>query len=65
MPKLKTIKAVAKRFRITKNGKVLKKKCGQDHYNSRESGKVTRNKRRSTQLSDAFSRNVKSFLPHT
>ncbi|MEK7159281.1 MAG: 50S ribosomal protein L35 [Patescibacteria group bacterium] len=64
MPKLKTIKAVAKRFRITKNGKVLKKKCGQDHYNSRESGKVSRNKRRPTKLSDAFTRNVKGFLPN-
>lgn len=64
MPKLKTIKAVAKRFRITKTKKVLKKKCGQDHYNSREPGKVTRNKRRTTQLSDAFTRNVKRFLPY-
>ena len=64
MPKLKTIKAVAKRFKITKNKKVLKKQAGQDHYNSREPGKVTRKKRRVTAMSSAFSRNIQRFLPH-
>ena len=43
MPKLKTRKSIAKRIKITKKGKVLKKKAGQDHFNARESGKVKRN----------------------
>lgn len=64
MAKLKTIKAVAKRFKLTKNKKILKKKAGQDHFNSRESGKVTRNKRRPTQLSKSNEKNVKSFIPY-
>lgn len=42
----KTYKALAKRVKVTKNGKILKRKAGQDHFNTRESGKVTRNKRR-------------------
>lgn len=45
MSKLKTVKALAKRFRITKTGKVKKVTSGQNHFNSRESGKVKRNKR--------------------
>ena len=43
---MKTNKAIAKRFKVTKTGKVLKRVAGQDHFNSRETGKITRNKRR-------------------
>ncbi|MFH0779939.1 MAG: 50S ribosomal protein L35 [Parcubacteria group bacterium] len=64
MSKQKTIKAVAKRVRITKNKKVIKKKCGQDHFNSREPGKVTRKKRRPVQFTAADRRNIMSFIPH-
>lgn len=46
MGKLKTNKGVTKRFKITKTGKVKKLCCGQDHFNSRETGKVKRNKRK-------------------
>lgn len=42
----KTYKTLSKRVKVTKNGKILKRKAGQDHFNTRESGKVTRNKRR-------------------
>lgn len=41
----KTYKALSKRMKKTKNGKVVKRAVGQDHFNTRESGKVTRNKR--------------------
>lgn len=41
----KTYKALSKRMKTTKNGKVVKRKAGQDHFNTRESSKVTRNKR--------------------
>lgn len=46
MGKIKTRGAVAKRFKITKTGKVKKITCGQDHFNARESGNTKRNKRR-------------------
>lgn len=45
MPKLKTHKATVKRFKI-KRGKIIKRKAGQDHFNARESGNVTRRKRK-------------------
>lgn len=60
--KLKTHKTVAKRVRQTKSGKLLKRKGGQDHFNSRESGKVTRNKRRDLELSPSFVRSFKQLI---
>lgn len=60
--KLKTPKAIAKRFKITKRGKILIRKGGQDHFNSRESGNVTRGKRRDVSLSKAHAGNVKKLL---
>jgi large subunit ribosomal protein L35 len=58
---MKTHKAIAKRFKVTKKGKVLKRTAGQDHFNSRETGKVTRMKRRDRQLSEAFTKTVKKL----
>lgn len=43
--KLKTHQATAKRFKQTATGKLKKKTCGQGHFNSRETGKVGRNKK--------------------
>ncbi|MFA6603594.1 MAG: 50S ribosomal protein L35 [Patescibacteria group bacterium] len=59
---MKTHKAISKRFKITRTGKVLKRVAGQDHYNSREPGKVTRNKRRDSQLEGRVARNVKKAI---
>ena len=65
MPKLKTRKSIAKRVKISKKGKVLKKKAGQDHFNARESGKVMRNKRRKKKMAEASSKNLKTYLPYS
>lgn len=60
---MKTNKALAKRVRITKTGKMIKRKAGQDHFNSRESGKVGRNKRTDLALSRTVRKGVMSLLP--
>jgi ribosomal protein L35 len=44
--KQKTNKRVAKTFWKTGSGKLMRRKSGQDHFNARESGKTTKNKRR-------------------
>lgn len=59
---MKTHKAMAKRFKITKTGKVIKRTAGQDHFNSRESGKVTRNKRRDKKMSASFTKTIKQMI---
>jgi large subunit ribosomal protein L35 len=40
--KLKTYKAAAKRFKITKNGKVLRTKGGSSHLRRKKSSRVKR-----------------------
>jgi ribosomal protein L35 len=65
MPKAKTIKCVAKRIKITKNKKLLKKTSGQDHFNSREPGKVTRQKRKDRTISNSYKSNIWKFLPNS
>ncbi|MDQ5931527.1 MAG: ribosomal protein [Patescibacteria group bacterium] len=45
MGKLKTKKTISKRFRVTRNKKVIHRAAGQDHFNARESGNTTRGKR--------------------
>lgn len=61
--KLKTPKSLSKRFKITKKGKVLVRKGGQDHFNARESGNVTRGKRRDITFSENHGKNVKKLMP--
>ncbi|MBT7553351.1 50S ribosomal protein L35 [bacterium] len=62
--KLKTNKALKKRVKITGKKKVLIRTGGQDHFNSRESGKVKRNKRSNKQLSKSNAKHVKKLLPY-
>ncbi len=64
MTKIKTKKAVAKRFRRTKKNKLLKRTGGQDHFNSREPGKVKRNKRRDSEISKADAKQIKKMIPY-
>ncbi len=66
MPKkIKTRQAVAKRFKVTKNKKVLKRTCGQDHFNARETGSTKRNKRRDGSLAEADARNIRKMMPYS
>jgi len=62
MGKLKTRKAIAKRFKVTKTGKVIKRAAGQGHFNSRESGKVGTNKKSDVSMSKSFHRVVKESI---
>ena len=42
MPKMKTYKGIAKRFRVTATGKLKRKQAGKKHLNSHTSGKRKR-----------------------
>jgi large subunit ribosomal protein L35 len=64
MPKAKTRKAVSKRFRVTKNGKVLRRSSGARHL---ATGKTRKRKRilRGSKVADPVSvSSVKSMIPH-
>ena len=62
--KLKTRKAVSKRIRITGGKKIMIRTGGQDHFNSRESGKVKTNKRRDRELSRTNAVHIKRTMPY-
>lgn len=64
MTKIKTHKATAKRFVITKTKKVLQRKAGQDHFNARETGNTKRNKRRDISAEPNFQKTIKTLMPY-
>ncbi|HLC90021.1 MAG TPA: 50S ribosomal protein L35 [Patescibacteria group bacterium] len=63
--KLKTHQATAKKIKVTKGKKYFMKTSGQDHFNARESGKTTRNKRRFAQVAKTDLKNVRRALPYS
>lgn len=64
MPKLKTHKALSKRFKVTKNGKILKRRAGQNHFNARDTGKAGRNKKQDLVMSTAWNKVMEINLPN-
>ena len=64
MPKLKTHKTTTKRIKVSKNKKLTQRTSGQDHFNSRETGKVTRNKRRDHKVAKVNEKNIRTLLPY-
>ncbi len=61
--KAKTRKAVAKRFKVTGTGKVLRRKQGKRHLLQKKNRKRKRNLGKATLVSTADLRNVKESLP--
>lgn len=64
MPKLKTHQATAKRFKITGKKKMIQRSAGQDHFNARESGNITRRKRRDKNLHKSNVRSINKLVPY-
>ncbi len=65
MPKLKTRKSVSKKVKITGSGKLKTRATGQNHYNSRDTGKATRAKRKDNSVYPAVEKNIKASLPYS
>ena len=64
MPKLKTHKGAAARFKFTKTGKLLRMKGRQGHFRRRKAKRVKRQMRQTMPGSDADVRNVRTMLPY-
>ena len=58
----KTRKALVKRFKITKNGKILRRATGQNHYRSKKTGEQKRKGRKWIALSKKEAGRLKKFL---
>jgi ribosomal protein L35 len=61
---MKTNKSYTKRLKVTKNGKIIARKPGQNHFNARQTGQQ-RLRRKRTQLLSLSKRIVRRFLPNT
>ncbi|MCD4813369.1 50S ribosomal protein L35 [bacterium] len=64
MPKLKTKKKAAKRFRVTKNGKVLAKATGRRHLLSDKAPKKLRQMRQTIEVKGRVAQNIKAVMPY-
>ncbi|HDK26665.1 MAG TPA: 50S ribosomal protein L35 [Candidatus Atribacteria bacterium] len=64
MPKMKTHRGSAKRFRVTKSGKILRSKAYKSHILTKKTSKRKRNLRKSTTVSGADVKKVKVLLPY-
>lgn len=64
MPKLKTNKAAAKRFKITKTGKIKKRSANRGHILGKMSRKRKRKLRQSSYLDKVEVRKIRRLLPY-
>ncbi|MCW5317649.1 50S ribosomal protein L35 [Nostoc sp. KVJ3] len=64
MPKLKTRKAAAKRFRATGTGKILRRKAGKSHLLEHKSSDKKRSMSQSALVHERDELNVRLMLPY-
>ncbi len=57
---MKTNKSYTKRLKVTKNGKIVARKAGQNHFNAKESRRAQLHKRRATAFPFPMSNKDKS-----
>ena len=58
----KTKKALVKRFKVTKNGKILRRLAGQNHFQAKKSGARKRKGRKWIEVSKSETKTIKRFL---
>ena len=61
---MKTNKSYTKRIKVTKNGKLVARRPGQNHFNARQTGEQ-RLRRKRTQTLSLSKRTTRRFLPRT
>ncbi|MBF0328196.1 MAG: 50S ribosomal protein L35 [Nitrospirae bacterium] len=64
MPKLKTHRGAAKRFKITGSGKIKRSKANRSHILTHKSAKRMRSLRKSALVPDVQEANIKKLLPY-
>lgn len=64
MSKMKTHRGAAKRFRLTKSGKVKRAKAYKSHILTKKSAKRKRNLRKGTYVATQEEKNIKNLIPY-
>ncbi len=55
-------KSFKKRFRVTKKGKMMRRKMAQDHFRAKKSGKQIRGKRKGLPLGSSDAKVFRKYL---
>ena len=58
----KTKKALTKRFKITKTGKILRRASGQNHYRAKKTGEARRKGRKWIPIAKSEMKKIKRFM---
>lgn len=64
MPKMKTNKAAAKRFRISGTGRVRRPKCGANHFMGNKNSTRLRRLRQNDMVDGAFEKRIQALFPY-
>ena len=64
MPKMKTSKAAAKRFKVTGSGKLKRNKAYKRHILTKKSAKTKRNLRKPAMVDSTNVKTMKKILPY-
>jgi large subunit ribosomal protein L35 len=64
VPKIKTKRAAAKRFRVTASGKIKRNKGFKSHILSSKGKKRKRHLRQATTVSAAEQKNIRKLIPY-
>ena len=65
MPKMKTHKSSAKRFKVSSSGIIIRSKAYKSHILTKKTAKRKRNLRKATTVSSAELKKVKVLLPYS
>lgn len=64
MPKIKTHRGAAKRFSLTKSGKVKRGRAYKSHILTKKSSKRKRNLRKGTYIAAVEEKNIRRLIPY-
>lgn len=64
MPKMKTHRGAAKRFSLTKSGKVKRAKAYKSHILTKKSSKRKRNLRKGAYIAAQEEKNIRNLIPY-
>lgn len=64
MPKIKTHRGAAKRFKVTGTGKIMRRKAYKSHLLTGKSSKRTKKLRKAALVSDSEYANIKRLIPY-
>lgn len=64
MPKVKTHKGAAKRFRVTANGHIKRTRNYKNHIATHKSGARVRNLRKGAYVSEQEEKNILTLIPY-